>query len=159
MSCLVLWLSGEARITLPGPELSAVVRMNCCLGALEGFIAVTIWIFWPVCWSVTIWGCWRWKSETEREGEESLSEGVRAQSHVVTSTCLSLLKMKKTTGSSGVTFSGANSRGEYSSYLYSLWCCGGLSGDDLKALWRLTHHWVWRRGRHLQTHFNKLKHM
>lgn len=45
MSCLVLWLSGEARITLPAPELSAVVRMNCCLGAVEGFIAVTIWIF------------------------------------------------------------------------------------------------------------------
>lgn len=45
MSCLVLWLSGEARITLPAPELSAVVRMNCCLGAADGFTAVTICIF------------------------------------------------------------------------------------------------------------------
>lgn len=45
MSCLVLWLSGEARITLPAPEPSVVVRMNCCLGAVDGFIAVTIWIF------------------------------------------------------------------------------------------------------------------
>lgn len=45
MSCLVLWLSGEARITLPAPELSDVVRMNCCLGTGDGFIAVTIWIF------------------------------------------------------------------------------------------------------------------
>lgn len=44
-SCFVLWPSGEARITLPAPELSAVVRMNCCLGAEDGFIAVTIWIF------------------------------------------------------------------------------------------------------------------
>lgn len=35
-------------------------------------------------------------------------------------------------------------------YLYSLWCCSGLSRDYLKALWRLTHHWVRRRGWHLQ---------
>lgn len=45
MSCFVLWLSGEARITLPAPELSAVVKMNCCLGAADGFTAVTICIF------------------------------------------------------------------------------------------------------------------
>lgn len=56
ISCFVLWLFGEVRITFPAPELSDVVRMNCCLGALEGFMAVTIWIFGLLCRSVTIWG-------------------------------------------------------------------------------------------------------
>lgn len=45
MSCLVLCVFEEVRRTLPDPGLSAVVRMNCCLGAGDGFIAVTIWIF------------------------------------------------------------------------------------------------------------------
>ena len=44
MSCLVCVFE-ELRRTLPDPVLSAVVRMNCCLGAGDGFIAVTIWIF------------------------------------------------------------------------------------------------------------------
>lgn len=57
ISCLVLCVFEEVRRTFPDPVLSAVVRMNCCLAVGDCFIAVTIWIFWPVCWSVTIWGC------------------------------------------------------------------------------------------------------
>lgn len=43
-------------------------------------------------------------------------------------------------------------------YLYSLWCCSGLSGNDLIACWRPTHHWVRRRGWQLQfkTHHSSL---
>lgn len=55
MSCLALDVSGEARITFPVPAPSGLVRMNCCLGDPEASTAVTIWIFCPVCWSVTIY--------------------------------------------------------------------------------------------------------
>lgn len=55
MSCLALEVSGEARITFPVPAPSGLVRMNCCLGDPEASTAVTIWIFCPVCWSVTIY--------------------------------------------------------------------------------------------------------
>lgn len=55
MSCLVLGLLGDARMTLPVAVPSWAARINCCLGTLAGSTAVTIWIFCPVCWSVTIW--------------------------------------------------------------------------------------------------------
>lgn len=51
-SCLV-------RITFPPGEYSALARINCCFPGEEGSSAVTIWIFWPVCWSVTIF--WKLK--------------------------------------------------------------------------------------------------
>lgn len=43
-----------ARITLLGVEPSRFVKMNCLPVAVWSS-AVTIWIFCPVCWSVTIW--------------------------------------------------------------------------------------------------------
>lgn len=55
MSCLALDVSGDARITFPVPAPSGLVRMNCCLEDPEASTAVTIWIFCPVCWSVTIY--------------------------------------------------------------------------------------------------------
>lgn len=55
MSCLALVLSGDARRTLPAEEPSGAARINCCLGTVESS-AVTIWIFCPVCCSVTICG-------------------------------------------------------------------------------------------------------
>lgn len=118
ISCLVLCVSDEVRRTLPDPALSAVARMNCCLGAGDGFIAVTIWIFWPVCWSVTIWGCQKRKTFVWLKWREKKV----------------MLDM----------------------YLYPLWCCIGLSGNYLIALWRTTHHWVRRRGWYLQCNTNQL---
>lgn len=55
ISCLALDVSGDARITFPVPAPSGLVRMNCCLEDPEASTAVTIWIFCPVCWSVTIY--------------------------------------------------------------------------------------------------------
>lgn len=86
----------------------------------------------------------RRQKEREVGSEVSDADGVRAKSHVVTSTCLLPLllgqKRRASRGRSSVTFSGSNYGGERTSYLNSLWCCGRLSRDDLKALWRLTHH-------------------
>jgi len=65
MSCLALEVSGEARITFPVPAPSGLVRMNCCLGDPEASTAVTIWIFCPVCWSVTIYKTQRGGALTE----------------------------------------------------------------------------------------------
>lgn len=75
MSCLALEVSGEARITFPVPAPSGLVRMNCCLGDPEASTAVTIWIFCPVCWSVTIYKTQRGGALTERVGRASAGLG------------------------------------------------------------------------------------
>lgn len=54
ISCLALDVSGAANITFPAPVPSGLAKMNCCFGDTAESTAVTIWIFWPVCWSVTI---------------------------------------------------------------------------------------------------------
>ena len=95
MSCLALEVSGEARITFPVPAPSGLVRMNCCLGDPEASTAVTIWIFCPVCWSVTIYKTQRGGALTERmqlpaptwgrlgqDGRTRAGEGVKNSPHI-----------------------------------------------------------------------------
>lgn len=55
ISCLALDVSGAAKITFPAPVPSGLAKINCCFGDTDESTAVTIWIFWPVCWSVTIY--------------------------------------------------------------------------------------------------------